>query len=85
MKRQELVQLLPVLQGLGVDATKIKEEIIRQFDLPKSFAEVQVEEAKVPASVQAPEAPPQGLPAEQLAQQLAGRVPEQNIALPEGV
>lgn len=85
MKRNELVQLLPVLQGLGVDATKIKEEIIRQFDLPKSFAEVQVEEAKVPASVQAPEAPPQGLPAEQLAQQLAGRVPEQNIALPEGV
>ena len=83
MKRNELVQLLPVLQGLGVDATKIKEEIIRQFDLPKSFAEVEVVEASVPASVRAPEAPPQGLPAEQLAQQLAGRVPEQNIALPE--
>lgn len=85
MKRNELVQLLPVLQGLGVDASKIKEEIIKQFDLPKSFGEeLAPQEAKIPQNVQAPEAPPQGLPAEQLAQQLAGSAPTQNIATPQG-
>lgn len=86
MKRKELVELLPVLQGLGIDPSKIKDEIIRQFDLPKGFGEITPQapqSTKVPANVQAPEVPPQGLPSEQLATQLAGNVPSSNIATPE--
>lgn len=88
MKRNELVQLLPVLQGLGIDPSKIKEEIIRQFDLPKTFAE---ETPAPPPQAQAPsqsapttEVPP-ALPAEALAQQLSGSVPIPEVATPEGV
>jgi hypothetical protein len=82
MKRNELVQLLPVLQGLGIDPTKIKEEIIRQFDLPKGFGEL-------PPAAPAPAAPaalsnagiqeqpnPSQLPAEAIAQQLSASIPE---------
>ena len=86
MKRKELVELLPVLQGLGIDPAKIKDEIIRQFDLPKTFGELPPkapEPTKVPANVEAPEVPPQGLPSEQLATQLAGQVPASNIAVPQ--
>ena len=86
MKRKELVELLPVLQGLGIDPAKIKDEIIRQFDLPKTFGELPPkapETTKVPANVEAPEVPPQGLPSEQLATQLAGQVPASNIAVPQ--
>ena len=86
MKRKELVELLPILQGLGVSGEKIKEEIIRQFELPKTFGE-KIEEASkptnIPSNVQAPEVAPQGLPSEQLAMQLAGQVPSSNIATPE--
>jgi hypothetical protein len=86
MKRNELVQLLPLLQGLGIPVDKIKDEIIKQFDLPKSFGEI-VEapaEPKIPQNMPEQAAPPQGLPAEQLAQQLAGSAPSANIALPRG-
>ena len=86
MKRNELTQLLPVLQGLGIDPSKIREEIVRQFDLPKAFNDMPAE--------QAPAAPPTGqpgtgepssspLPAEALSQQLAGGVPASDVPLPE--
>lgn len=86
MKRNELVQLLPLLQGLGVPVDKIKDEIIKQFDLPKSFGEEMEAPAqtKIPQNMPEQEVPPQGLPAEQLAQQLAGQAPAANIELPRG-
>ena len=84
MKRNELVQLLPVLQGLGIDPTKIKEELIRQFDLPKGFAELPPQQpTPVPATVGALQSAPiaeqpdpSQLPAEAIAQQLAASIPE---------
>ena len=51
LQRQNLVQLMPILQGLGVSPEKMKAELVRMFDLPVSFLE-----APPP-----PEAPPQGL------------------------
>ena len=63
---------------------KIKDEIIRQFDLPKSFGEVPTQKSeptKVPANVQAPEVPPQGLPSEQLARGLTEQVPTSNVTV----
>jgi len=89
MKRQELVELLPILQGLGVDPTKIKEELIRQFDLPKQFAEV----VEAPAAPVAPPvavggppiaegADPSQLPSEALATQLAASIPEMPTSAP---
>ena len=51
LKRSNLVQLLPVLSQLGVPPEKIKEELIRIYDLPESFLE----------EVAAPPAPPQGM------------------------
>jgi hypothetical protein len=51
LKRSNLVQLLPVLAELGVPPEKIKEELIRIYDLPESFLE----------EVAAPPAPPQGM------------------------
>ena len=39
LKRANLVQLLPVLTQLGVPTAKIKEELIRIYDLPDSFLE----------------------------------------------
>ena len=39
IKRTNLVQLLPVLTQLGVSTEKIKEELIRIYDLPQSFLE----------------------------------------------
>jgi len=87
MKRNELVQLLPVLQGLGIDPSKIKEEIIRQFDLPKSFGEEPPapppQAQNLPQTAPMPEAEP-SLPAEALAQQIGQSVPTPNVALPEG-
>jgi len=51
LKRNNLVQLLPVLTQLGVPGDKIKEELIRIYDLPESFLE----------APPAPPAPPQGM------------------------
>jgi hypothetical protein len=81
MKRQELVELLPVLQGLGIDPSKIKEELIRQFDLPKEFSEPSPK-APVAAPTAVPTVEPKAtqadqsqLPAEVLAEQLQQGVP----------
>lgn len=87
MKRNELIQLLPVLQGLGIDPTKIKEQVIRQFDLPKSFAE-EPPPAPTPQAQNIPqvapmEEPEPALPAEALAQQISQSVPTPEVATPE--
>jgi len=42
IKKQNLLSLLPTLQGLGVPNERIKEEIIRAYELPKTFLEVPV-------------------------------------------
>jgi hypothetical protein len=52
LKRANLVQLLPVLTQLGVPTAKIKEELIRIYDLPDSFLE----------EMEQPMAPPTALP-----------------------
>jgi len=39
IKRSNLVQLMPVLMQLGVPMDKVKDEIIRLYDLPESFKE----------------------------------------------
>lgn len=44
IRKQNLLSLLPTLQGLGVPAQMIKEEIIRAYELPKTFLEVPVQE-----------------------------------------
>jgi hypothetical protein len=49
IKKQNLLSLLPTLQGLGVPPQVVKEEIIRMYELPKTFLDV-------------PEAPPQAAP-----------------------
>jgi hypothetical protein len=77
IKRTNLVQLLPVLTQLGVSPAKIKEELIRIYDLPQSF----LEEVAPPTATATPgqtettagDIGAQGeLPAEQLAQMLGG-------------
>jgi hypothetical protein len=52
IRKQNLLSLLPTLQGLGVPPEKIKEEIIRAYELPKSFLEA------IPAPPEAPVAAP---------------------------
>lgn len=43
IKKQQLIQLIPVLAQLGVPGTAMREEIIRLYNLPPSFGEVQAE------------------------------------------
>jgi hypothetical protein len=80
LKRSNLVQLLPVLTQLGVPSAKIKEELIRIYDLPESFNEEMQQPMQQPATLPqgqgemattAGEVGAQGeLPAQQLAQML---------------
>ena len=39
LKRQQFLSILPVLGQVGVDPKKIREYVVREFDLPPSFAE----------------------------------------------
>lgn len=71
IKKQSLINLFPILTQLGVQPVKIKEEIIRLFDLPQSFLEVA-------------EAPPQQTPAPQGLPQGGGPSPEQLAMLMGG-
>jgi cellobiose-specific phosphotransferase system component IIB len=83
IKKNNLIMLAPQLMQLGVPAEKIKEEIIRLYDLPKSFMDTP--EAAPQAAGGLPqgaagELPPEGdigpageLPAEQLSQMLMQR------------
>ncbi len=80
IRKQNLLSLLPTLQGLGVPPEKIKEEIIRAYELPKTFLEA------IPEAPAAPVASPSAADvenieggvetnlsgAEQLAQSLRG-------------
>jgi hypothetical protein len=52
VRKQQIMQLLPVLSGLGVGAAAIKDEIIRLFELPVTFSE------PAPAAPTSTEAPP---------------------------
>ena len=83
IKKNNLMQLFPVLAQLGVPPETMKEEIIRLYDLPKSFLEA-IEQPQAPPGMGGglpqggePQMPPQGdigpsgeLPAEQLANKL---------------
>jgi hypothetical protein len=83
IKKNNLMQLFPVLAQLGVPPETMKEEIIRLYDLPKSFLEA-IEQPQAPPGMegmsgqaQAPQMPSEGdigpsgeLPAEQLANKL---------------
>ena len=78
IKRQNLIQLFPVLVQLGVDPTKIKEEVIRLYDFPKSFLEA-TPQVEAPAGAprggtEAPVEDPSGeLPSAELARILTDR------------
>jgi hypothetical protein len=48
IKKRTLVELFPVLTQLGVQPAKIKEEIIRLYDLPESFLEEAPQETLPP-------------------------------------
>ncbi len=47
IRKQNLISLLPTLQGLGVAPRAVLEEIVRNYELPKTF--LQVDEVKSPA------------------------------------
>lgn len=48
LRKQNLLSLLPTLTGLGVNSRQVLEEIVRSYELPKTFLEV----------TEAPTAPP---------------------------
>ena len=50
IRKQNLLSLLPTLQGLGVPPEKIKEEIIRAYELPKNFLEAIPEAPAAPVA-----------------------------------
>ena len=50
IRKQNLLSLLPTLQGLGVPPEKIKEEIIRAYELPKNFLEAMPQAPSAPAA-----------------------------------
>lgn len=39
LRKQNLISLIPTLQGLGVSGRSILEEIVRSYELPKDFLE----------------------------------------------
>ena len=65
VKKQQLIQLFPVLSQLGIPPEKIRAEVVRLFDLPEDFNET----APVPTA--APVATPAGPPPPQAAPQTA--------------
>ena len=48
IKKQNLISLLPVLTSLGVPADKLKEEIIRSYELPEDFLKMPEPEPVAP-------------------------------------
>ena len=66
VKKQQLVSLLAPLAQLGVPATPLREEVVRLFDLPPSFNEV--------------EPPPEAAPAAAMAAPTAAPTPEAQTA-----
>ena len=55
LKRNNIVQLLPVLLQLGVDPATIKDELIRLFEMPDSFKEAMEQAQQMPGGVNAPQ------------------------------
>ena len=56
IKKQQLIQLIPILAQLGVPGAAMKDEIIRLYGLPPTFGEVQ--EASAPSTTAAPSTAP---------------------------
>jgi hypothetical protein len=56
VRKQQLMQLVPILPTLGVPPDKIRAELVRLFDLPKEWAEAapQEQEQEQPAMGQVP-------------------------------
>ena len=54
MKKQNLMSLIPTLQGLGVSSRSILEEIVRAYELNKSFLEVEEVAATAASAALAP-------------------------------
>ena len=77
LKRNNLVQLLPVLTQLGVPPEKIKEELIRIYDLPESFLEAMAPMPQEPAMGGAPPEQMETTPGEIGAQ---GELPSAQLA-----
>jgi len=85
LKKRQLLELLPVLGQLGVDPNKIREEVIRMFDLPETFLEVEKpEEASVPkrSGAEALQEQPT-TDAQALAQELVAQAPTIPLPVPE--
>jgi len=58
VKKQQLMQLVGILPGLGVPADKVREELVRLFDLPPTFNEVPPAPApEIPSPAPPAEAP----------------------------
>ena len=55
LKRNNIVQLLPVLLQLGVNPATIKDELIRLFEMPDSFKEAMEQAQQMPGGVNAPQ------------------------------
>ncbi len=67
VRRQQLLQLVPVLTTLGVEPWKIRDEIIRLYDLPRQFSETPEVQAELdPRAIaegeKMPKARPDGAP-----------------------
>lgn len=78
IRKQNLISLLPTLQGLGVSPKSVLEEIVRNYELPKSFLEVAEVAAPAPgpsaADIKTIEGGPTGqmTGADKIAQALGG-------------
>ena len=48
MRKNNLLSLLPTLQALGVSNSKILGELLRAFELPKDFSEIEVQPPQGP-------------------------------------
>jgi hypothetical protein len=59
VRKQQLIQLLPLLTGMGVPAEELKSEMVRLYDLPESFLNPPptAPGAAVPQTATAPVAP----------------------------
>jgi hypothetical protein len=80
LKKRQLLELLPVLSQLGVPPEKIREEIVREFNLPDTFLEVpEPVDTQVRTRAEAVEGQPTNS-AEVLAQELVSQ--QRSIPLP---
>ncbi len=80
LKKRQLLELLPVLSQLGVPPEKIREEIVREFNIPDTFLEVpEPVDTQVRTRAEAVEGQPTNS-AEVLAQELVSQ--QRSIPLP---